>query len=226
MMSNNTVTCFCSQAEKRGSAGRVIRSPRVEGMVLERRGGGGGVRVRTALPRDAGAIARLHIDSWRATYRKELSAAFLQGQDLAIRTTGWKVLLEAGASALLAEEGGRALGFVAFGPPRETELAPSLWEIFNLHVAPSEKGRGIGGRLFDAAADLGARAGARTLGLWVFEGNQAARAFYERKGMRLAPEREEHEISPGERVVERRYLMPLAPPAGPSVEDGGGDRYL
>ena len=165
--------------------------------------------LRIALTADGETIARLHIESWRAAYRSELSGGFLDGQDLASRTKEWCVLLEGGISALLAEVDGTPVGFVACGPSRGARADAQEWEIYNLHVSPSLKGQGLGSRLFDAAAALGVRAGARLLALWVFEGNLGARAFYERKGMHLGPEREDHAPAPGERVVERRYRMPL-----------------
>jgi ribosomal protein S18 acetylase RimI-like enzyme len=170
-----------------------------------------GTRLRPALPADAETIARLHIESWRSAYRRELSAAFLLGLDIAGRTTDWAEHLRKGVTAMIAEVDGEPLGFVACGPSRNARVALPEWEIYNLHVAPGVKGRGIGSRLFDAAAEAGVRAGAGQLGLWVFEGNTAARAFYERKGMRLGPEREEHFPAPDEKVIERRYLMPLGP---------------
>jgi ribosomal-protein-alanine N-acetyltransferase len=51
-------------------------------------------------------------------------------------------------------------------------------EIANLAIAPSLRGRGVGGRLLDATIDQLERRGARSIYLEVREGNVAARALY------------------------------------------------
>jgi GNAT superfamily N-acetyltransferase len=71
----------------------------------------------------------------------------------------------------VADAEGRVVGFVA--------LAGSLLD--HLNVEPDVQGRGIGSALLELAKEL------RPDGfdLWVFQRNAKARAFYERRGLRL-----------------------------------------
>jgi GNAT superfamily N-acetyltransferase len=72
---------------------------------------------------------------------------------------------------VVAEADGRVVGFVALAGP----------VLEHLYVDPGEQGRGIGSALFELAKGL------RPDGfdLWVFQRNERARAFYERRGLRL-----------------------------------------
>ncbi len=69
----------------------------------------------------------------------------------------------------IAREAGQVLGFIA----HEGE------EIHALYVARPARGQGIGSALIDHA-----KARASRLGLWAFEANLRARAFYRREGFR------------------------------------------
>ncbi len=167
--------------------------------------------LRQATERDAERIARLHIESWRATYADELSAELLGRQDLASREAAWRRQLQEGITVLLVEDGGDLAGFVACGPARNVASDESrAWEIYNLHVAPSRHGRGFGSALFDAAAHRGREAGETELVLWVVRTNAAARAFYERKGMGCDGGWQEHPVGPGEVLHEVRYRIRLS----------------
>jgi GNAT superfamily N-acetyltransferase len=53
-----------------------------------------------------------------------------------------------------------------------------------LYVAPSHWGRGYGYALLRDAEEALATTGRRDLALWVLEGNDRARRFYERAGWR------------------------------------------
>jgi ribosomal protein S18 acetylase RimI-like enzyme len=64
--------------------------------------------------------------------------------------------------------------------------------------------------LFNAAVEVGRRAGAREVVLWVVNSNDSARAFYERKGMLPDGGAQEHRVSPEERLSEVRYRRALS----------------
>jgi len=158
---------------------------------------------------DAERIAELQLASWRATYLQELSQTFLDAQNPGNWTRVWQQQIADGVRILLSSEGGVLEGFVAFGPSRAAPpAAVADWEIYNLHVRPAMHRQGIGGRLFDAAADAGRSAGARALVLWVVSTNQRARAFYEARGMR--PDGGEQQHALGDQALhEVRYRMAL-----------------
>ncbi|HEY9226986.1 MAG TPA: N-acetyltransferase [Gemmatimonadaceae bacterium] len=142
------------------------------------------LKLRTGSLDDVERIAKLQLASWRVTYAAELSRALLENQDVADWADDWRRCMAAGERVILAEDGDALAGFVACGPARGATTADAEWEIYNIHVAPDLHGRGIGGKLLEAAAALGREYGARQLVLWVVETNQTARRFYESKGMR------------------------------------------
>lgn len=163
--------------------------------------------IRAATPRDAANIARLHIESWRAAYRAELPAAFLDNQDLAQRTAIWEQRLTSSEMHVsLAENGDELLGFCAYGWSRDTD-AKGTWEIKNLHVAPELRRGGIGSALFEVAVQAVTDTDASELTVWVVESNRPARQFYESKGMRPDGARQQHVVAENIFLDEIRYRM-------------------
>ena len=51
------------------------------------------MRVRTAEPRDADSLARVHVDSWRSTYAGILTDEFLAGLSYRDRESFWEQVL-------------------------------------------------------------------------------------------------------------------------------------
>ena len=142
--------------------------------------------IRRADSEDAGAIAGLHVDSWRRHYRGAYSDAYLDGDVVAERLSVWAERLGAPGAAtgaatttLLAEDSGEFVGFV-----HVVFDADARWGslVDNLHVVWSRKRGGIGTRLMSAAASAVVARGAGGLYLWVLEQNNAAQAFYGARG--------------------------------------------
>ena len=61
--------------------------------------------------------------------------------------------------------------------------------LIGVWVNPSERGRGVGSQLTRAALDLARARGASSVGLWVTEGNDDARAMYTRHGFTFTANR-------------------------------------
>jgi len=148
-----------------------------------------GIAVRPAAPGDVPAMAALHVRAWRATYAELLPASFLAGLKVEDREAMWRrsvttpELAPAERAILVAEADATLLGLAAAGHARgDDELG--LGELYALNVDPPAWGRGAGRALLAAAtARLDARYPVSIL--WVVEGNQRARALYERAGWSL-----------------------------------------
>ena len=168
----------------------------------------GVISLRPADERDVDAIADLHADSWRRNYRGAFSDAYLDGDVVADRRAVWSRRLTAPDPAdatVVAEQGGRLVGFVHTVLDDDPEWGALL---DNLHVSLDAQRTGLGTRLMAAsAAVVLARAGNRSLYLWVLEGNVAAQAFYAARGGRCV-DREESEPPGGGSVVGLRYVWP------------------
>ena len=139
--------------------------------------------VRRAIPRDADAIAHVHVTSWRAAYRGLVHDDYLDDLSERERAAGWRRGIEEGPGrALIAEEAGRVVGFVALGPIRDGAPDPGIGEIYAIYVLPERWGNGIGGDLFAGATEELRESGFSTGVLYVLQGNDRARRFYEKAG--------------------------------------------
>ena len=139
--------------------------------------------VRIAGPEDSEAIAALHADSWRRTYRGILSDAFLDGDVFSERRLFWQRRLEDPASNQHVSVVECASGIGGFVCVRADDDPTWGGLIDNLHVAHDLHRRGFGRRLMhEAAAWLYRVQHGGGAYLWVYEANGNARAFYDRLG--------------------------------------------
>ena len=90
-----------------------------------------------------------------------------------------------GYTLLVAERGGELIGYamVSLNEGAATwDLGDQTAEIETLSVLESERGRGVGRALTEAAADVATDAGARAVAVGVAHTNADAIRFYEREG--------------------------------------------
>jgi GNAT superfamily N-acetyltransferase len=141
---------------------------------------------------DAQEIAQTMTGSWRVGYRGLLSDAILDLLDDTQATTQWAEWLRdgyenAGLRAeirVVTDAAGRVVGVSTFGADRDQHDDTHRGELWALYVAPSHWGRGYGYALLRNAEVALAADGRRDLALWVLEGNDRARWFYEDAGWR------------------------------------------
>jgi ribosomal protein S18 acetylase RimI-like enzyme len=137
-------------------------------------------------PGDAAALARVHVRSWRETYAGLLPGPFLAQMNAGVYARRWRrqlmsaeppevVLCAEGAGGLVGYCGGSAAGGSA--------------EVSTLYVIRPAQRRGVGKRLLSSAGKVLSARGARSMHLWVLNGNARARAFYEHLGGTPAEER-------------------------------------
>ncbi len=134
-------------------------------------------RIRPATPQDAKAIAHIHIDSWRATYRGLVSDEYLDGLDYGKRELSlrdWLARKEPQHAVI--EVAGIVRGFCDFGRCRDNDK-PETGEIFAIYIDPSFVGKGLGRQLMEyAESRLFAKW--ESIALWVMEGNDSSQGFY------------------------------------------------
>lgn len=138
--------------------------------------------IRPAVASDAGAIAHVHVESWRTTYGGLLPAGVLQRRDFPRRMLNWIQAIGPGPSTdvLIAETGDGLAGFVSVGPNRAGHPGYG-GEIYALYLLREAQGLGIGRRLFQAGREQLARQGHAGLIVWMLAGNPAA-GFYAHLG--------------------------------------------
>lgn len=163
--------------------------------------------VRRATQSDAGALGRIHIETWQIAYAGMFPSEFLAGLDLSARVKWFQRNIKQHRPVLVADEGEGAVGFCFAGDSSE----PGWGEVYAIYVHPDHWGQGHGRDLLIAAEDLIRSAGLDRGLLWVLEPNRAAREFYESQGWVLGRPRRIEEIG-GTQVNEVRYEKdPLTP---------------
>ncbi len=147
------------------------------------------LELRSATLADALGMAQVKVDGWRAAYAEILPRAFLDSLSVEGERAQWESgLSQYPATFRVAVQQQRVIGYVVSGAAVESS-DPGEGELFALYVSPEHWGGGVGRRLMDqGVADLRS-AGFTTAVIWVFEENQRTRAFYERYGFALKPER-------------------------------------
>ena len=141
-------------------------------------------QIRRAQPRDAEAIAELHVATWRTTYAGILPDAMLLGMSPSAEGRNWLRLIATTdhqfAVHVAEAEDGQLRGYGSAGPARPSGL-PFAGEVYTLYVHPDHQERGIGERLL---AHLFYELKGRSLMsavIWVLAPNPA-RFFYEAMG--------------------------------------------
>jgi len=143
----------------------------------------GEITIRTARLGDARGIARLDVETWRATYAGVLSTSYLVGLSERRRELGWRDVIshEPRDVRIAAEPSGGVVGFGSCGPNRGDRSFAG--EVFTLYVAPDWQNQGIGRRLLITLFRRLVAAGRRSAIIWVLRDNPS-RFFYERLGAR------------------------------------------
>lgn len=144
------------------------------------------VRLRPAQLKDAEAIAALHVQVWRETYRGLATQAAWDALTPQVRLIRWREVLSSSdprQCTLLAERGNKLVGFGSACAPTEA-LFEGRGEIRWLHIAGSAQRTGLGRRLMSALATQLDAWGYHGCALAVVVGNEPAIAFYEALGGR------------------------------------------
>ena len=152
-------------------------------------------------------------ESWRAVRDVRLRALHdapdsfgaTAGREERFTEAHWRMRIRATPTWLAVDDAGVARGMVSLiqepGSPTDDRHLVSLW------VAPEVRRQGIGWALVDAARDQAFLDGARTLSLWVLDGNTPAGDLYVRAGFRRTGVRQR--LPRDAALVEERYELKL-----------------
>lgn len=136
--------------------------------------------IRNAKKEDAAMIARVHIESWRATYKGIMPDDFLNNLNLTSRIEYWNRTLEkATDNVFVAEANNEVIGFAFAGPPTESNNYSS--ELYAIYMLEAYQGMGIGKKLMSQIAIYLLNCGHQSMYLWVASEN-TSKAFYKKIG--------------------------------------------
>jgi ribosomal protein S18 acetylase RimI-like enzyme len=169
--------------------------------------------IRLATPSDAGAVAHIHVITWRAAYRGQIPDAILDGLDVARRTSFWQERLSKGdAQVFVSEDNATISGFCDLVPSRDKDADPAIVaEIAAIYVLPEYWRKGAGRALCTRAL---AEARARkccAVTLWVLASNTRAGCFYEAMGFKLDGVTKTNRTPDATELCEVRYRLSLNP---------------
>ncbi len=142
----------------------------------------GGVFVRRAQVEDAYAVATVHVESWRATYRGDMPDEYLDSLkpedrfELTQQRFADPNNVVATFVGLLDDH---VVGFGSYSPSRDEK---GCGEVAALYALPSVLGMGVGKALLDEGESWLRSQQFPTAYLWVLPTNDRARRFYGRQG--------------------------------------------
>ena len=175
--------------------------------------------VRSARPDDSRRLAEIHVTSWREAYEGLLPDEFLRALSVNSRQEWWSrrlTALEKGGEVLIVADSdmGSPEGFAFLGPCSATE-----GELYAIYLDPRRWRHGLGTTLLGAAERTLHQGGFSQAILWVLEGNQRGRSFYESQGWRPDGALKIEEIG-GSQITELRYRKILGDQRGHQSTDG------
>ncbi len=145
------------------------------------------ITIRPASLDDAPGIARVHVDSWRTTYRGIVPDSVLDSIDYDTRAGAWRRGISDTTSSQrvsVAETPvGEIIGFVASGPERSGDYPGYTGEIYAIYLLEAWQGLGLGRRLMIVGVNALLEQGHESMIIWALTENPAC-DFYSRMGGR------------------------------------------
>jgi GNAT superfamily N-acetyltransferase len=143
------------------------------------------VKIRWATAADLSGMTRVHVDTWKTTYRgivpDERLDRMTYESDVAAGFGRWITEPPAGQANFVAvTDQGEILGFAVCGPNREADL-DFTGELGAIYILKAQQGRGIGTALVREVARHLLSIGRDSMIVWVLAQNPYRR-FYERLG--------------------------------------------
>ncbi len=141
--------------------------------------------IREAKLSDAKGIAKVHVDSWKNTYKNILPTEYLEKLSYEQRTELWvRNISKVDHYVFVAENNnGEVIGFTDGGKRAENEIEGS-GDLTSIYILDQFQGQGIGSKLVNKLFTKLKALGYEKIFVEVLEDNQSKR-FYERLGARL-----------------------------------------
>lgn len=148
------------------------------------------ILIRRAVPEDCAGIAKVHIDSWRTTYKCIVNAEYLSSLSYADREKRWETIL--GNSEIdqhriyvAVNQESEIVGF-ADGGPGSSDDSTYNCQLYSLYLLEKYQRQGIGQQLVKAVVEELSKQYQSML-VWVLADNES-RYFYEGLGAKYVRE--------------------------------------
>jgi L-amino acid N-acyltransferase YncA len=166
--------------------------------------------VRQATISDSPGIARIHVESWKTTYRGQIPDGYLDQLSIPARTKQWEEWFSRNQiRAVVAEDSAGIHGFSGFGACEDSDVATRTGEVYSIYLLAEAQGTGTGRCLWQAALRQLKERGFTQVVVWVLDTNLPARGFYEKMGCTLDGGTKTAQIG-GQKLVELRYRIDIS----------------
>ena len=167
--------------------------------------------IRQASVLDTRGINRVHVLSWKKTYRGHIPDEKLDNLPVRDWEARWRRYLRKDQNVYVLERQSlfrrQIIGFVNFGPTRDKDRDPQkVAEIYGIYLHPDYWRQGHGGALCRHVIALIRARGYPEVNLWVLEGNRRARKFYRRLGLHRT-EDTQTDVAEGVPLTQVRYRL-------------------
>jgi L-amino acid N-acyltransferase YncA len=163
------------------------------------------VACRAAEPRDADAIAEIHVAAFEATFRGVLGDELLDQRGMDVRRPMWHELLadvRPGHISTVAEREGQVVGFATAVPSWYPDHDPTrVIDLSRIYVCPGLEGTGVGPALYVDQERRWRQAGWQAATTQIGAANERSMRFFARRGWR--PDGHERRAEDGS--LERRF---------------------
>jgi ribosomal protein S18 acetylase RimI-like enzyme len=145
------------------------------------------VVLRAAVAADEPFLEEMLVIAFNFDGTERTPVAELRAKEVPVYVSGWG---RVGDHGLVAELDGSVVGAAwarLFDASAETygHVAPDVPELVCIGILPVAQGKGVGAALFDGLVALLKSEGYRAVSLSVEDGNDKAKAMYERRGFRV-----------------------------------------
>jgi L-amino acid N-acyltransferase YncA len=129
--------------------------------------------IRLAKKGDEASIAKVHVDSWKTTYKGIVDDSYLESLTYDNRQKMWETAVEAGyekGCLFVAEVDGDIVGFASAGPER-TKKYEVDGELYAIYILKNHQEKGIGKALYHKVREFLIVKGHKSMLVWVLADN-------------------------------------------------------
>lgn len=141
------------------------------------------MKVRKANLADVKEIAKVHVDSWKTTYRNILPEEFLMSLSYENREQLWVNVIPNGNVFVAENDEGKIVSFSSGGKERSRKYKEYQGELSSIYILREYQGQGIGKLLVKPVIQKIEKLGINTMLVFVLADNNS-RLFYENLGGR------------------------------------------
>lgn len=139
------------------------------------------MNIRQAVSSDAKGIAKVHVDSWKTTYKNIVSDQYLNNLTYETRERLWVNNIPNGGVYVAENKEGEIVGFSSGGLERSGNYHGFEGELYAIYILKEYQGNGIGKALFIPIIEEIKELGLNSMLVLVLKDN-ISRLFYESLG--------------------------------------------